>query len=129
MKNSMDILNAAAFSSADALFCMFLWHSPSVFKDISIFEDSTSPSNLSEVGQQVQELLGGTDRQIVWLYQLTKLLFPYQSTIKIADLGYGSLGDRQFHSRALSAGKVKPEEHRNSLFMSSSKNSQADKLS
>lgn len=50
------------FSSADALFCMFLLHSPSVFMDISVFQASTSPSNFSEVVQQIQEFLWRTDR-------------------------------------------------------------------
>lgn len=49
------------FSSADALFCMFLLHSPSVFMDISVFQASTSPSNFSEVVQQIQEFLWRTD--------------------------------------------------------------------
>lgn len=54
-----------ASSPADALVYMFLLHSPSVFMDINISEASTSPSILSEVGQQAQELLWGTDRQTV----------------------------------------------------------------
>lgn len=53
-----------ASSSADTLVYMFLLHSPSVFMDISIFEASASPSILSEVGQQAQELLWA-DRQTV----------------------------------------------------------------
>lgn len=50
------------FSLADALVCMFLFCSPSVFMYLIIFEVSTS-SNLFEVAQQVQELLWGSDRQ------------------------------------------------------------------
>jgi len=49
---------------------------------ISHFEASASPSDMSEVGQRIQNLLWGTDRQVVWLYQLTELLFPYRSMIK-----------------------------------------------
>lgn len=95
--------------------------------DISIFEATTSMSYLSEVDQQVQELLWGTDKTVIVSAYKTSVFL--QSMLKIANLGYGSLGDRQFHSRAFSAGKAKPEEHRNSVFMASSKNSQSDELS
>lgn len=50
LRKNMDLLNAAAFFLADALFCMFLFHNPSVFMDIIIFELSIS-SNLFEVVQ------------------------------------------------------------------------------
>lgn len=92
MNNSMGILNAAAFFLR---ICTILHISVKqsicfmdIFMDISGFEASTSPSNLYEVIQQLQELLG--DWQIVWLHQLKKLLFSYESTIKIANLFYAN---------------------------------------
>lgn len=50
LRKTWTYLMLQPFSSADALFCMFLFHNPSVFMDIIIFELSIS-SNLFEVAQ------------------------------------------------------------------------------
>lgn len=66
MNNSMGILNAAAFFlKICTILHAFVKQSicfMDILMDISVFEVSTSPSNLYEVVQQLQELLWGTDR-------------------------------------------------------------------
>lgn len=114
------------FSSADALFCVFLLHSPSVLVHTGVFQASTSPIKFFWSCSTDSRVFVGDGQR---LHQLIKLLFPYKSVIKIASLVYVSLGNRQYHSRALFEGKAKPGKHRNRVFMSSSKNSQADRLS
>lgn len=113
MNNSMDTCNTF-FPSPDTLFWMFVLYKTTVFMDISIFKATIPPADLFKVDHQVQELLWETQTESMIVSSHKTSVFS-QSMLKIANLGYGSLGDRQFHSRALSAGTVKPEEHRNSV--------------
>lgn len=66
MNNSIGIPNAAAFFlKIGTILHAFVKQSicfMAILMDISVFEVSTSPSNLYEVVQQLQELLWGTDR-------------------------------------------------------------------